>query len=188
MSLHAFAAGVFPTRRPPLRYIVAIMVASSTLLSCLPGRAPPVTPTGAINAPAVPAASPTTLATDTPQPQRASGPCTDGAAFVEDSTIPDGTEVAPGATLDKRWLVENSGTCDWGPGYALVRADGPSMGVNDVTALFPARAGAEVEIQLSLVAPTAPGSHTTSWRMRNDEGEFFGDVLFISIVVSENAP
>ncbi|MGH2628076.1 MAG: NBR1-Ig-like domain-containing protein, partial [Anaerolineales bacterium] len=48
-------------------------------------------------------------------------PCRADATFLEDLTIPDGSIVGPGEEIDKRWAVENSGTCDWGPGYALVR-------------------------------------------------------------------
>ena len=54
--------------------------------------------------------------------------CVDQARFIEDLSVPDGSQVEPGALIDKRWSVMNSGTCNWGPGYRLVRTDGGSLG------------------------------------------------------------
>jgi len=179
------AAGV-SRRRPPLRCLVAPVAATLLLTGCmLPGRRAPVTPAGPLDAPAIPAASPTVPATSTPLPTLASGPCTNAAEFLADDTIPDGTVVEPGAPLDKKWRVRNSGTCDWGPGYTLVHVNGPSMGAEEASALFPARAGAEIEIRLQFTAPPDPGEHTTTWRMRDAQGQLFGDTLFMTIVVSE---
>ena len=45
--------------------------------------------------------------------------CTDQLVFVSDVTIPDGTEVAANASLDKRWEVQNAGTCNWDERYQL---------------------------------------------------------------------
>src|SRR3972149_6412987 len=56
------------------------------------------------------------LATPTPPPRpTATSLCQNNASFIEDLTIPDGTQVLPGEALDKRWSVSNSGSCDWGP-------------------------------------------------------------------------
>lgn len=176
-------AGVL-TGRPPLRYLVTLTAASLVLTGCVLGRRPPTTPTGPIHASAIPAASPTAQSVDTPRPRSTEGPCVSDAEYVSDETIPDGTQVAPGETLDKRWRIRNNGSCDWGPGYALVRVSGPPMGTQTESALYPARAGAEIELQLTLTAPDEPGQHTTSWRMRDDGGELFGDVLFITVVVT----
>src|SRR3990170_5174182 len=46
-------------------------------------------------------------------------PCTPGLAFLDDLTIPDGSVVAPEERLDKRWQVENNGTCNWDSSYGL---------------------------------------------------------------------
>lgn len=183
--LHALLTAGVRSRRPPLRYLVTLAAASLALTGCVLGRRPPTTPTGPIHASAIPAASPTALSVDTPRPRATEGPCVNNAEYVSDETIPDGTQVAPGETLDKRWRIRNSGTCDWGPGYALVRVSGPPMGAEPESALYPARAGAEIELQLSLTAPDEPGQHTTSWRLRDANGEVFGDVLFITIVVTQ---
>ncbi len=39
--------------------------------------------------------------------------CEDNLKFVADLTVPDGTIVARGALIDKRWQVENNGSCNW---------------------------------------------------------------------------
>jgi hypothetical protein len=62
------------------------------------------------------------------------------------------------------------------------------MGTDTAIGLYPARAGAEVELQILLIAPGEPGEHTTTWRMHDAQGEFFGDVLFVTIVVAEAPP
>ncbi len=115
-------------RRRPLFLLVMIGAASVWLASC--GIGTPTTTTGTenpIGATAVPAASPTVLASATPRPDATIGVCTNNAEFVTDVTVPDGTQVSPGTVLDKRWRVLNTGTCDWGPGYSLVLISGDAM-------------------------------------------------------------
>jgi hypothetical protein len=51
--------------------------------------------------------------------------------FLADITIPDGTIVAPGETLDKQWQVENSGSCNWNERYRLRRISGPALSAPD---------------------------------------------------------
>src|SRR6185295_16557395 len=64
-----------------------------------------------------------------PQPTETSAPtteaaCTNDAKFVDDLTVPDGTHILLGQTFSKKWSVQNSGTCDWGPDYRLVLVSG----------------------------------------------------------------
>jgi len=119
---------------------------------------------------------PTTSPTATP-------PCTDGLAFVEDITIPDGTVVSPGASVDKRWLVQNNGSCNWDADYRLKFVGGLEMGATTEQALYPARGGAQATIRITFTAPTEPGTYTTAWQAVNPDGEPFGDAVFMEIVV-----
>jgi hypothetical protein len=126
-------------------------------------------------------------ATLTPRPA-APAACLDGATFLEDLTVPDGTVVLPGEALDKRWSVRNSGTCDWGPDYRLVR-----VGTSDIEgpaeiALFPAEAGSTAVWQVALVAPNAPGEYLGRWQARGPDGATFGDEVFVLIVVELPTP
>jgi hypothetical protein len=97
--------------------------------------------------------------------------------------VPDGSQVEPGAAIDKRWSVLNSGTCDWGPGYRLVRTDSGSIEGPGELALYPARAGEPAVWQVILAAPNEPGQHIASWQARSPAGEFFGDPVFVLVEV-----
>jgi hypothetical protein len=113
----------------------------------------------------------------------AASPCIDGATFLEDLTVPDGSVILPGEALDKRWSVRNSGSCDWGPDYRLVQ-----VGTSDIEgpveiALFPAEAGSTAVWQVALVAPTAPGEYLGRWQARAPNGALFGDEVFVLILV-----
>ena len=91
-----------------------------------------------------PTLSPTKQPTPTEKPKEKNTPvpipgmevesssgCTDNLVFIQDITIPDGTIVVAGSTLDKQWEVENTGTCDWGEGYTLRLYTGLSLNSDD---------------------------------------------------------
>src|SRR5689334_22625424 len=44
-------------------------------------------------------------------------PCINNLTWVQDLSVPDGSIVSAGSIVDKQWLVQNSGTCDWDAGY-----------------------------------------------------------------------
>lgn len=116
------------------------------------------------------------------------GACSDSARFVEDLTIPDGSVVAPGQELDKRWAVQNSGTCDWGPGYRLVWIGGDAMPGPESVDLYPARAGERATLRIVLQAPAEPGDYISRWRAQSPEGIQFGDEIYLLIVVEAPTP
>ncbi|MEK7276489.1 MAG: NBR1-Ig-like domain-containing protein, partial [Chloroflexota bacterium] len=93
------------------------------------------------------------------------------------------TQLAPGAAIDKRWAVKNTGSCDWGRDYQLVFIEGNSMGAASEHALYPAKAGTEAVMQINMIAPDAPGDYSSRWQMRDPSGNAFGPVLFIKITV-----
>jgi hypothetical protein len=109
--------------------------------------------------------------------------CKDNLTFVNDQTIPDGTQVSPNSTLDKRWEVENSGTCNWDELYHIRLIGGPELGAAPVQSLFPARSGTRVIIRILMTAPAEPGSYHSAWQAYNPADEPFGDPFFIDIVV-----
>jgi hypothetical protein len=109
--------------------------------------------------------------------------CRTGLTFLEDITIPDGTIVAPGTHLDKRWLAENSGSCNWDQSYRIKIIAGPNLGASDQQALYPARSGTQAVIQIDFIAPSEPGSYRSAWQAFSPLGESFGDPFFIEIVV-----
>lgn len=135
-------------------------------------------------APPPPAPSPPTL----PPRPTATTFCADNASFIEDLSIPDGSQVLPGAALDKRWSVRNSGSCDWGPDYRLVQVGTSEIQGPAEVALYPARAGSTAVWQVALVAPAAPGEYLGRWQARAPDGTLFGDEVFVLIVVELPTP
>jgi hypothetical protein len=114
--------------------------------------------------------------------------CTNALWFFQDLTIPDGTQVPPGEILDKRWLVQNAGTCNWDERYQIRLEAGSNMGVPQVQALYPARSNLEVTIRMNFIAPDEPGTYRSAWQAYDPDGEPFGDPFFIEVVVVDNVP
>jgi hypothetical protein len=181
-------------RSKPSRGSLVVLSALFLITACAPTPPPTpfiapraATPTQAFgqeNTPAPPSVTPQPRATSSPT---ATPPCTDGFAFVEDITIPDGTVVSPGASIDKQWLVHNNGTCNWDSRYRLRFVGGLEMGAATEQALFPARAGSQATIRIIFTAPSEPGSYTTAWQATDPDGQPFGDPVFMEIIVQTEA-
>lgn len=124
----------------------------------------------------------TAAPTETPRPT-ATPVCTNDLRFVEDLTVPDGTPVEGGTRIDKRWLVENAGDCNWGEAYRLRLIAGPSLGAATEQALYPARGGSQVIIQILFIAPNETGAYRSAWQAHTPQGAPFGDVIYLEILV-----
>jgi hypothetical protein len=111
--------------------------------------------------------------------------CAFGSQYVADVTIPDGAALNPGEGFVKTWRVRNSGTCDWGEGYELVFLSGARMDGPESVPLPAVPAGEEGDISVDLVAPSTPGLHAGTWRVRPRGGESFGTSLTVVIEVAE---
>jgi hypothetical protein len=160
--------------------ILAFILAAVS--ACAP--IPTATALPAFNPP-TPAANPTAAASPIPTelPPTPTPACTNDLTFIEDLTIPDGTAADPGSELDKRWLVRNDGTCNWDATYGLQLVTGDAMGAVSPQPLYPARAGAEAELRIIFTAPAEAGIYRSAWQPVGPEGAFFGDSVFIEIVV-----
>lgn len=107
------------------------------------------------------------------------------ARFVADVTIPDDTLMIPGQTFAKSWRVLNNGSTSWGEGFQLVHVDGADLSESkeqNVTAVDP---GQMTTLTVNMTAPSVPGIHFTDWRLRDPEGNEFGDILYARIIVEE---
>jgi uncharacterized protein affecting Mg2+/Co2+ transport len=103
--------------------------------------------------------------------------------YVADVTIPDDTQMTPGQTFTKTWRVRNNGERPWSDGFRLVFVKGTPM-TNQRSLPLPAAApGQEVEISIQQTAPTRRGTYFGDWKMRDDRGNLFGEVLFLRIIV-----
>jgi hypothetical protein len=108
--------------------------------------------------------------------------CTNGLTFFKDITVTDNTPFGPGQTIDKQWLVTNSGTCNWDSRYHLKLIDGPAMGAAE-QALYPARAGAQATLRILFTAPSDTGTYKSTWQALGPGGGAFGDPIYIQIMV-----
>jgi hypothetical protein len=109
--------------------------------------------------------------------------CVSDLTFMSDVTIPDGTVVAAGGSLDKQWQVLNSGSCNWDNLYRLRLISGDAMGAALEQALYPARVGSLATIRILFKAPPDPGEYISEWQAFDSAGLPFGDSFFMKIVV-----
>lgn len=115
--------------------------------------------------PATPAATGTvTLAATEPVD------CKIQAVLLEDVTIPDDTRIPAGETFTKTWRFKNSGTCHW-MGYTISFLAGDRMGAPDSSPIPDTLAGSTVDVSLELTAPTADGSYSGYFTLKNAEGK-----------------
>ncbi len=145
------ATGVPPTALPP---------------TAVPPTAVPPT---AVPPTAVPPTAVPPTATQKPVP------C-DRASFVDDVTIPDGTEISAGQSFVKTWRIKNTGTCTWNSSYSVVFFDKNSMGG---PASFQLTAGTvapgeTVDLSVTLKAPDTTGTYEGDWKLRNGNNVLFG--------------
>jgi hypothetical protein len=144
----------------------------------LPPPAPTNTP---LTVPTLPPAS-------TRPPAASATALCDLAQFVKDVSIPDGSQLAPGAAFTKTWRLRNAGTCTWS-GYSLVFDSGELMG-GTAQAFGTVPPGQDVDVSVNFTAPSAPGTYRSHWRVRNAAGVLLpvlggtqGKTFFVDIKV-----
>jgi hypothetical protein len=177
-------------RIQPCPSLIALLLALTFVQACAPQSTttpfrPPTQPqptqilptTTPIPAVQIPLATSTVTATPT------EGPCTNNLEFVSDVTIPDGTTVSIGAAIDKQWLVNNNGSCNWDSAYRLKWIGGDPLGANQEQDLYPARAGTQATLRIVFTAPAAEGTYESAWQAYGSNGIAFGDPIFMKIVV-----
>ena len=159
------------TEQPNMVFTAAALTVQAQLTQPVP-----------FSTPTLPPAQPSPISTNTTSalptvaaptfPAAASAtPSCDLARFVRDVTIPDGTTYSPGASFTKTWRLRNEGTCTWS-GYSLVFDQGEQMNGTSPTPIGTVSPGQEVDISVTLTAPSTPGSYRGYWRIRNASGAF----------------
>ena len=143
--------------------------AALTVQAQLTQSAPFSTPTLPLSVATNTALSVPTLPAATRPPAASATAVCDQAAFVKDITIPDGSQVAPGASFTKTWRIRNSGACQWS-GYTLVFDSGELMGATSPQTIGAVAPGQEVDLSVNFTAPLAAGSYRSYWRIRNSSG------------------
>ena len=97
----------------------------------------------------------------------------------------DNTIVVPNQSIHKTWQVKNTGNRIWGPDHKLVFVGGNQMGAPSAVNIPLTEPGGVAEISIDIAAPDTGGTHRGEWRLRNPQGTFFGDKLWVQIVVPE---
>ena len=113
--------------------------------------------------------------TVTQPPTIAPIPC-NAAAYVEDVSYPDGTQVTVGQTFTKTWRFKNVGSCAWNSSYQLFFQHGDLMGglANLPLTNSVINPGQTVDISVNLTAPNSAGTHRGYWMMRDPNSNLFG--------------
>jgi len=106
-----------------------------------------------------------------------------GLRFVSDVTIPDNTQMAPGQSFTKTWKVLNAGSCAWEAGFKFTFVGGEQMSGVTFTLPSSVAANAQYDISVPMVAPAKTGSLRSNWRMQTAGGTYFGDEVYVLIVV-----
>jgi hypothetical protein len=110
-------------------------------------------------------------------------PSNDSATFLSDITLPDGSVVSPGQALVKTWRVRNSGTSTW-DGYKLIFLQGDQMGGTSPVNIPTISPNQEVDLSVSLRAPTTTGNKVGYWQIVNRDGVHVpGGRLWVNINV-----
>jgi hypothetical protein len=130
--------------------------------------------------------TPTIGASGTAHPAgRSSGPLCNDAAFVVDVTVPDGTILQPEREFKKTWRFKNTGTCRWTTSYALGFAYGSLMSGNETKLTASVDPGYTIDVSISLRAPKDNGWYGGWWRLKSAAGDYFGEFVYVSILVSD---
>jgi hypothetical protein len=110
------------------------------------------------------------------------------SAFIADVTIQDGAKVKAGEWIEKIWSIQNTGTCTWDEGFALIQYSGDITNVEkwEITEKSTSKDFVDpneiIEIALDMKVPNSPGEHGGCWRMRGDNGYYFGTSLCVLVM------
>jgi len=191
-----------PTLSPDAVYTAAVQTAfaiisqtvaavtDTPMITITPGPSPTLGPS---KTPLITDTPPggTPLATNTPftinTPLLATQQSWDNASLITE-TIPDFSEIAPGAQFVKTWKIKNTGPSIWNTNYRLAYGWG-GEGTDWKTAppAYLTKAvnpGEEIDVSMTLSAPVNTGQYGAHFKMQNDKGYYFGTDLTIIIKVS----
>ena len=91
--------------------------------------------------------------------------------------------MAPGQTFTKTWKVQNTGSCPWDTGFKFSYTGGEQMSGANFALPSPVAPNASLDISIAMIAPAKTGTLRGNWRMSTGGGQFFGDEVYVQIVV-----
>ncbi len=162
------AAQLTEISRPPAGTAAPTEIASQSTLAMTPSLPGLATIT--------PQSSQAPVFTNVPQPTSApQASACDRAKFVKDVTVPDDTQMQPGASFTKTWRLKNVGQCTWNEDYALVFVGGDLLGADgEVLLTKEVEPDETVDVSVEMVAPAAGGTYRSEWKLSNSAREVFG--------------
>jgi len=178
------------TEEPNSIFTQAALTVQAELTQVTPFSTPTLPPAQPTNTLVIlPTAAPVTL-----PPAASATPVCDQAQYVKDVTIDDGTTFDPSETFTKTWRLRNAGNCTWS-GYSLVFDSGDAMNGASPIVIGTVNPGQEVDLSVTLKAPTSTGSYRGYWRIRNTSGVLIpvlggtqGKSFFVDIKVGVSGP
>ncbi|MFP5260965.1 MAG: NBR1-Ig-like domain-containing protein, partial [Blastocatellia bacterium] len=108
-------------------------------------------------------------------------------------TIPDGTTFNSNTPFTMTWRLQNTGQTTWGS-YNAVWIQNPTSGNPSENLSSPLRVstsvpvaspGNAIDLTVTMIAPSTPGTHYSYWQLQNSSGNNFGIQFFIRIVVAQ---
>ncbi len=127
-------------------------------------------------------------ASSTPRP--GGGTACDNATFLNVQDPPDFTTISPDTEFEVTWRFKNLGPCTWTKEYKIVFSyvsDTGKDGIFDAPSPenFPKQVlpGEEVDISITLQAPTKKDGYSVFFRLQNDKGFNFGPEFYITFSV-----
>ncbi len=141
-----------------------------------------------ITTPTVTTGGTSTTTTSTPTEKPADQPAADlKAGFVADVTVPDNTRFQKGERFTKTWRMRNAGSTAWPKETALVFVSGEKMTDVAKVEIGEVKAGANVDISVDMVAPSADGSYKGYWQIQVGDKAIEGGKIYVVIQVGEQA-
>lgn len=182
--LSACSAGAAsPTSEMSLEeiYTAAAMTVTARAAEQTPPPSPTytLTPTPDITS----TSSPTSVPSSNDNTSFSGGASCDSSIYLSDVTIPDGTVLSPGASFTKTWSVQNTGSCTWTTAYSVAYLSGDAMGGSAAALSAAVSPGGSIQVSVGMTAPSSAGSYTGYWKLKNAEGVFFGEVIYVQIVI-----
>mmetsp|Transcript_54468 Transcript_54468/g.80851 ORF Transcript_54468/g.80851 Transcript_54468/m.80851 type:complete len:848 (+) Transcript_54468:172-2715(+) len=105
--------------------------------------------------------------------------------FDQHVTIEPGQVIAPGQSFTKTWLVSTPTGWDAGCKLQCIDIWSTFAGLEEAVPAVPG--DSQLELSITLKAPTAPGMYRSFWSLVDKEGRRFGDRLSVEFNVSASA-
>jgi len=91
----------------------------------------------------------------------------------------------PGNKFEKIWKMKNIGTVPFPEGTRLMFCGGDSLEgpALEGVSIPSVAVGEEFDIKINLIVPETAGRYRGNWRLMDNKGKYFGDFIWVAIVV-----